>query len=57
MEETPKDQSGCLWMDHTLDHTKIDYPIPSGEDNLTYINTDVYGDFALSGKHLSDSGS
>lgn len=37
----------CGWI--TLDHTKIDYPILQGEDNLTYINTDVYGDFALSG--------
>ena len=32
----------CGWI--TLDHTKIDYPILQGEDNLTYINTDVYGD-------------
>ena len=30
----------CGWI--TLDHTKIDYPILQGEDNLTYINTDVY---------------
>ncbi len=42
-------------MDHT-DHTKIDYPILQGEDNLTYINTDVYGDFALSGSIFLDSG-
>lgn len=28
----------CGWI--TLDHTKIDYPILQGEDNLTYINTD-----------------
>lgn len=44
----------CGWI--TLDHTKIDYPILQGEDNLTYINTDVYGDFALSGSIFLDSG-
>lgn len=43
----------CGWI--TLDHTKIDYPILQGEDNLTYINTDVYGDFALSGSIFLDS--
>ena len=42
----------CGWI--TLDHTKIDYPILQGEDNLTYINTDVYGDFALSGSIFLD---
>ena len=35
--------------------TKIDYPILQGEDNLTYLNTDVYGDFALSGSIYLDS--
>ena len=43
----------CAWL--TLDHTKIDYPILQGEDNLTYLNTDVYGDFALSGSIYLDS--
>lgn len=37
----------CAWI--TLDGTKIDYPVLQGEDNLTYINKDVYGNFALAG--------
>ena len=40
----------------TLDNTKIDYPVLQGEDNLTYINTDVYGSFALAGSIFLDSG-
>lgn len=43
----------CGWI--TLDNTEIDYPILQGEDNLSYINTDVYGDFALSGSIFLDS--
>lgn len=39
----------------TLDNTKIDYPVLQGENNLTYINTDVYGDFALAGSIYLDS--
>lgn len=42
----------CGWV--TLDNTKIDYPILQGEDNLTYINTDVYGNFALAGSIFLD---
>ncbi len=44
----------CGWL--TLDHTQIDYPILQGSDNLAYINTDVYGDFALAGSIFLDSG-
>ncbi len=43
----------CAWL--TLDNTKIDYPILQGEDNLTYINTDVYGEFSLSGSIFLDA--
>lgn len=43
----------CAWV--TLDNTQIDYPVLQGEDNLSYINTDVYGDFALSGSIFLDS--
>lgn len=39
----------------TLDNTNIDYPVLQGETNLTYINTDVYGNFALSGSIFLDS--
>ena len=43
----------CAWL--TLDNTEIDYPVLQGEDNLTYINTDVYGNFALAGSIFLDS--
>lgn len=43
----------CAWL--TLDGTQIDYPVLQGEDNLTYVNTDVYGDFALAGSIFLDS--
>lgn len=43
----------CGWI--TLDNTNIDYPILQGESNLTYINTDVYGNFALAGSIFLDS--
>ena len=39
----------------TLDNTNIDYPVLQGETNLTYINTDVYGNFALAGSIFLDS--
>ena len=41
----------CGWL--TLDGTAIDYPVVQGESNFTYLNTDVYGGFALAGEHLS----
>lgn len=43
----------CAWV--TLDQTKIDYPVLQGETNLTYINQDVYGQFALAGSIYLDS--
>lgn len=39
----------------TLDGTKIDYPIVQGENNLSYINTDVYRNFSLAGSIFLDS--
>lgn len=44
----------CAWL--TLDNTEIDYPILQGKDNLSYINTDVYGNFAMAGSIFLDSG-
>ncbi len=38
----------------TLDGTAIDYPVLQGESNLSYINTDVYGNFALAGSIFMD---
>ncbi len=43
----------CAWV--TVDNTKINYPVLQGETNLTYINTDIYGEFALAGSIYLDS--
>lgn len=43
----------CAWV--TLDNTGVDYPVLQGETNLSYINTDVYGQFALAGSIYLDS--
>lgn len=43
----------CAWL--TLDNTEIDYPVLQGEDNLSYINTDVYGEFSMGGSIFLDS--
>ncbi len=39
----------------TLDNTNIDHPILMGETILSYINTDVYGNFALAGSIFMDT--
>ncbi len=39
----------------TMDNTGIDYPVLQGEENLSYLNTDVYGDFALAGSIFLDT--
>lgn len=33
----------------TIDNTHIDYPLLQGVSDMTYINTDIYGEFSLSG--------
>lgn len=43
----------CAWV--ALDNTRIDHPVLQGETNLDYINTDVYGNFALAGSIFLDS--
>ncbi len=43
----------CAWL--TIDGTNIDYPVVIGEDNMEYVNKDVYGDFSLSGAIFLDS--
>lgn len=43
----------CGWI--AMDGTQIDYPILQGKSNFTYINTDVYGNFALAGSIFLDS--
>lgn len=39
----------------TMPGTAIDYPLVQGKTNFSYINTDVYGNFALSGSIFLDS--
>ena len=39
----------------TMPETAIDYPLVQGETNYSYINTDVYGEFALAGSIFLDS--
>lgn len=43
----------CAWV--TLDNTGVDYPVLQGDTNHSYINTDVYGNFALAGSIFLDS--
>lgn len=43
----------CAWV--SLDNTNVDFPVLQGETNLTYINKDVYGNFALAGSIFLDS--
>lgn len=43
----------CAWI--TMDNTQIDYPVLQGENNMDYLNTDVYGDFSLAGSIFLDS--
>ena len=38
----------------TVDDTGIDYPVVQGKTNMDYINTDVYGNYALSGSIFLD---
>ena len=37
-----------------IDDTQIDYPVVQGEDNLRYVNTDVFGEYSLSGSIFLD---
>lgn len=39
----------------TVYDTHIDYPVLQGETDLDYINTDIYGEFSLSGSIFMDS--
>ncbi len=43
----------CAWV--ILDNTNVNYPVLQGDTNLTYINTDIYGEFALAGSIYLDS--
>lgn len=39
----------------TMEGTNIDYPVLQGEDNLEYMNKDVYGNFSLAGSIFLDT--
>lgn len=39
----------------TMEGVNIDYPILQGEDNLEYMNKDVFGDFSLAGSIFLDT--
>ena len=43
----------CAWV--SMDNTAIDHPVLQGPSNLYYINTDVYGNFALAGSIFLDT--
>jgi sortase B len=43
-----------VWGWLTVDDTKIDYPVLQGQNNYTYLNRDIYGEFALSGSIFLD---
>lgn len=43
----------CAWIE--VNNTKIDFPVLQGESNLSYINRDIYGNFALAGSIFLDS--
>lgn len=42
----------CAWI--TVDDTGIDYPVVQGDNNMFYLNHDVYGEYALSGSIFLD---
>ena len=50
LKKTNPDFRGWLYFP-ALD---ISYPVVQGEDNFTYVNTDVYGDFSLAGSIFLD---
>ena len=37
-----------------IDETTIDYPVMQGENNLTFLNTDPYGDYSIMGSIFLD---
>ena len=43
----------CGWL--TMDGTGIDHPVVQGQNNLSYISRDVFGNFSLAGSIFLDS--
>lgn len=52
-DESPITDEMVGWL--TIDGTGIDYPVMQGENNLTFLNRDPYGEFSLSGSIFLDS--
>ena len=52
-EDSPISDDMVAWL--TIDGTNIDYPVMQGTDNLKYLNTDPFGNYALSGSIFLDS--
>ena len=46
-------EDAVAWL--TVEGTRIDYPVMQGKTNSTYLNTDPFGDFSLSGSIFLDS--
>lgn len=51
LRELSEDAVGWL----TVDDTSVDYPVMQGRNNFTYVNTNPYGEFSLSGSIFLDS--
>ena len=51
LQELNPDVVGWL----SMDNTRIDFPVLQGENNLIYVNRDVYGNFSLSGSIFLDT--
>ena len=52
-EDSPISEEMVAWI--TIDGTGIDYPVMQGSDNIKYLNTDPFGNYALSGSIFLDS--
>ena len=52
-EDSPLSNDMVAWI--TIDGTNIDYPVMQGTDNVKYLNTDPFGNYALSGSIFLDS--
>lgn len=52
-EDSPISEEMAAWI--TIDGTGIDYPVMQGSDNIKYLNTDPFGNYALSGSIYLDS--
>lgn len=52
-EDSPLSDDMIAWI--TIDGTNIDYPVMQGNDNVTYLNTDPFGNYSMAGSIFLDS--